>query len=187
MGVIGTHFVLWVPCPCFPLINHYFYKKLGLYILLPNIYLGMGFEFGPQRIGDLAIVSVVRGKHLPGAGWNSFYFTVQICILSKLQFRSMIRPGKVRTSNFFYAVGKYFRAGMFEICFLRLPKEWSIYENSSSFLKCMINTYILKWISAKNTQIWQLVTYCAWRNLMEAMLIIHDGKNWVRRCCRYAM
>ena len=24
--------VQWVPCPCFPLINHYFYKKPSLYI-----------------------------------------------------------------------------------------------------------------------------------------------------------
>ena len=50
--------VLWVPCPCFPLINHYFYKKLSLYIHIPNIYLGLGFEFefGPQIIRDLAIV-----------------------------------------------------------------------------------------------------------------------------------
>ena len=46
--------VLWVPCPCFPLIKHYFYKKLSLYIQIPNIYLGSGFEFGLQR--DLAIV-----------------------------------------------------------------------------------------------------------------------------------
>ena len=50
--------VLWVPCPCFPLINHYFYKKLSLYIQIPNIYLGLGFEFefGPQRIRDLAFM-----------------------------------------------------------------------------------------------------------------------------------
>ena len=33
--------VLWVPCPCFPLINHYFYKKLSLYIPIPNIYLNI--------------------------------------------------------------------------------------------------------------------------------------------------
>ena len=45
-----------VPCPCFPLFNHYFYKKLSLYIHIPNIYLGLGFEFGLQRIMDLAIV-----------------------------------------------------------------------------------------------------------------------------------
>jgi hypothetical protein len=40
----------------FPLINFYFYKKLSLYIQIPNIYLGLGFEFWPQRIRDLAIV-----------------------------------------------------------------------------------------------------------------------------------
>ena len=43
-----------VPCPCFPFINHYFYKKLSLYIQIPIIYLG--FKFGPQRIRDLAFV-----------------------------------------------------------------------------------------------------------------------------------
>ena len=35
--------VLWVPCPCFPWINHYFYKKLSLYIQIPNINLGFNF------------------------------------------------------------------------------------------------------------------------------------------------
>ena len=45
--------VQWVRCPCFPLFNHYFYKKQSLYIHIPNIYLGLGFEFGPQRIRDL--------------------------------------------------------------------------------------------------------------------------------------
>ena len=40
----------------FPLINHYFYKKLSLYIQIPNIHLGLRFEFGPQRIRHLAIV-----------------------------------------------------------------------------------------------------------------------------------
>ena len=42
--------VLWIPCPSFPIFNHYFYKKLCLYIQLPNIHLGERFEFGPQRI-----------------------------------------------------------------------------------------------------------------------------------------
>ena len=55
-GLSAPILVLWVPCPCFPLFNHYFYKKLSLYIQLPNIYLGVGFEFGPQRIWDLALV-----------------------------------------------------------------------------------------------------------------------------------
>ena len=48
--------VLLVSCPCFPLINHCFYKKLRIYMQIPNIYLGLGFEFGPQRIRDLSIV-----------------------------------------------------------------------------------------------------------------------------------
>ena len=50
--------VPWVHCPCFPLINRYFYKKVSLYIQIPNKYLGLGFEFefGLQRIRNLAIV-----------------------------------------------------------------------------------------------------------------------------------
>ena len=45
--------VLWVPCPCFLLIiNHYFHKKLNLYIQIPIF----EFEFGLQRIKELAIV-----------------------------------------------------------------------------------------------------------------------------------
>ena len=53
----ATILVLWVPCPCFPLIiNHYFYKKTKP--LYPNskIYLGVGVEFGPERIRNLVIV-----------------------------------------------------------------------------------------------------------------------------------
>ena len=50
----GPLLVLWVPCPCFPLINHTFYQKLSLYVRIPNIYLS--FEFESQRIRDLAIV-----------------------------------------------------------------------------------------------------------------------------------
>ena len=48
--------VQWVPCPCFPLLNHCFYKKLSLYIHIQNIYLELGFEFGSQRIRDLAFM-----------------------------------------------------------------------------------------------------------------------------------
>ena len=33
--------ILWVHV--FPFINHYFYKKLNLWIQIPNIYLGLGF------------------------------------------------------------------------------------------------------------------------------------------------
>ena len=55
-NLLAPILVLRVSCPCFPLINHYFYKKLSLYIQIPTIYLGLGFEFGPQRIRDLVIV-----------------------------------------------------------------------------------------------------------------------------------
>ena len=44
-----------VPCPCFPVINYHFYKTIGLYIQIPNVYFELGFEFGPQRIKKLAI------------------------------------------------------------------------------------------------------------------------------------
>ena len=38
-----------VQWPFFPKFNYYFYKKLSFSIHIPNIYLGLGFEFGPQR------------------------------------------------------------------------------------------------------------------------------------------
>ena len=31
-------------------------QKISLYIQIPIIYVGLGYEFGPQRIKDLAIV-----------------------------------------------------------------------------------------------------------------------------------
>ena len=36
--------VQWVPSPCFPLFNHYFYKKLSLYIQIPNITEGLALH-----------------------------------------------------------------------------------------------------------------------------------------------
>ena len=63
--------------PFFPLINHYFYKKLILYIQIPNIFLGLGFEFefGPQRIRDLAIVC-------PWFWVTSAFLSMQLCLAS---------------------------------------------------------------------------------------------------------
>ena len=49
------YFFIEIPCPCFPSINHYFYKTLSQ-IQIPNISLWLWFECGPQRIWDLAIV-----------------------------------------------------------------------------------------------------------------------------------
>ena len=42
--------------PCFLSFSQYFYKKLSLDIHIPNIYLGLGFKFGPQRSRNLAFV-----------------------------------------------------------------------------------------------------------------------------------
>jgi hypothetical protein len=49
-SVDSSALILVLPCPCFSLTNHYFYKKLSFCIQIPNIYLGIGFVFGPQRI-----------------------------------------------------------------------------------------------------------------------------------------
>ena len=46
----------WVPCSCFQLLNHYQYKKLSLYNQKPTIHFGLGYEFGLQRMRDLAFV-----------------------------------------------------------------------------------------------------------------------------------
>ena len=73
--------ILWVPCPCFPLINHYFYKKLSLYIHIPNIYLGLRFEFGPQRIRDLAIVCPLSLSNTIGRNCIDHYLTQIINLL----------------------------------------------------------------------------------------------------------
>ena len=44
-------------------------KKLSLYIYIPNIYFGLGFEFGLQRIRNLACrVSIVYGVLPKGTG-----------------------------------------------------------------------------------------------------------------------
>ena len=48
--------IQWVPSLYFSLFNHYFYKKLSLYIHILNIYLGLGFKCGLQRIRDLTFV-----------------------------------------------------------------------------------------------------------------------------------
>ena len=55
--------VQWVPCPCFSLFNHYIHFISTSPIFT---YLGLGFEFGPQRIRDLAFwLSVVRDLWYP--------------------------------------------------------------------------------------------------------------------------
>ena len=44
------------PLSMFSINQPLFLQKVSLYIQIPNIYLGLGFEFGLQRIRDLAIV-----------------------------------------------------------------------------------------------------------------------------------
>ena len=57
---ISTHFGTVSPLSIFSIFNH-FYKKLCLYIPIPNIYLRLGFEFELQRIRVFSHrVSVVR-------------------------------------------------------------------------------------------------------------------------------
>ena len=51
---ISTHFGTVSPLSMFSINQPLILQKLSLYIQIPNIYLG--FEFGPQRIRDLAIV-----------------------------------------------------------------------------------------------------------------------------------
>ena len=55
---ISTHFGTVSPFSMFFINQPLFLKKTKpLYpCQVPNIYLGLGFEFGPQRIRDLAIV-----------------------------------------------------------------------------------------------------------------------------------
>ena len=49
--------IIWVPCPCFPLINHHFYKMISLYIQYQIVIRDcVVFQFESQRIMDLAIV-----------------------------------------------------------------------------------------------------------------------------------
>ena len=73
--------VQWVPCPCFPLFNQYFNKKLSLYIHIPNIYLGLGFEFGPQRNLGLSLhVSVVSAQNQGIIATARLYKEHKVCM-----------------------------------------------------------------------------------------------------------
>ena len=44
------------PLSMFSIIQPLFLQKTKYYIQILNIYLGLGFEIGPQRIRDLAFV-----------------------------------------------------------------------------------------------------------------------------------
>ena len=54
---ISTHFGTVSPLSMFYINQLLFFKKTKpIYIQVPNIFGGLGFEFGPQRIIDFAIV-----------------------------------------------------------------------------------------------------------------------------------
>ena len=55
-----------VPCPCFPLFIHHFYKKLSLYIHIQNFHmgLGLGFEFGPFVSPYFVDITIVTDEEL---------------------------------------------------------------------------------------------------------------------------
>ena len=93
--------ILWVPSPCFPLFNHYFYKKQAFtYPHIPNIYFGLGFEFGPQRIRDLAFACL----------WSVLWmFFGQFC-LRTLHFSKLI---KLQNQSIFTHVNGYCLRSLF--------------------------------------------------------------------------
>ena len=53
---ISTHFGAVSPLSMYSIIQPLFLQKLSLYIHNAKIHLGLGFEFGLQRIRDLAFV-----------------------------------------------------------------------------------------------------------------------------------
>ena len=82
-GVFSVKLSAPILVQCFPLFKHYFYKKLSLYIHIPNIYLGLEFEFGLQRIWDLAFVCVcvVRGRRYTNCKTLFSYLFSEICVV----------------------------------------------------------------------------------------------------------
>ena len=114
--------VQWVPCPCFPLFNHYFYRKLSLYIHIPNIYLQLGFEFEPQRIGDLAFAcplfcscSCPCSVEYPKSHISSFYkHSNESCTFAVLEpfgrnenFCILLKHPTFEVFSYFYGQNKY--------------------------------------------------------------------------------
>ena len=53
---ISPHFGVVSPLSMCSIVQPLSLKNLSLYICIPNIHLGLGFEFGPKRIRDLAFV-----------------------------------------------------------------------------------------------------------------------------------
>ena len=109
LKILGAFGVFWadlsppilmcVPCPCFPLINHYLYKKLSLYIQIPKIYFGVGVEFGPKRIGNL-VIACPLSVYQKAKSWNSAASLGRVEFSHRLQLnRAMIIRAIIVWSN----------------------------------------------------------------------------------------
>ena len=75
----------------FLLFNHYFYKKLNLYVHIPNMYLRLGFEFGSQGSRDLAFVCpqsvhLVYIYYFVGAGKSCVPLTLNFISVAMFEF-----------------------------------------------------------------------------------------------------
>ena len=62
-----------------------FLQKLSHYILISNIYLALGFEFGPQRIRDLKCVQ--KQSRLTKCRFTTISSQISTIYITKLKFR----------------------------------------------------------------------------------------------------
>ena len=139
-----SFFVLRVPCPCFSLINQYFYKKLDHYIQIPNIYLGLGFEFGRQRIRDLAIMCPlsVHGNKLLEAKENIFQLLwlsrnrvcVCICVQSFNEFIKRFHQSQIPNLRIIFFLNFFFNQ-QFEKNTIKPVKRLFSFFNCSNWEK----------------------------------------------------
>ena len=73
-GLSTPILVLWVPCPCFPLFNHYFYKKTKPLYLTTKYLFGSGiWIWAAKNLRFSLRVSVVRAmNHRPVITYKGF-------------------------------------------------------------------------------------------------------------------
>ena len=74
---ISTNFVLWLPCPWFPLNNHYYYKKLSLYIQIfcPNL---------ARLEKNFQLVMEKQHQKLADANWNCWFARLVFLNVNKI-------------------------------------------------------------------------------------------------------
>ena len=103
--------VLLVPCPCSPLVSHFFYKKLSLYIQIPNIWdwdLNLGFSH---------CVSTV---HFP-----PHHYTPPLDFQTFLMSRSCTKPCKI-LSPWLNLVNVYMKVRLLWKIFQSIIAPWGI-------------------------------------------------------------